>query len=129
MESAALDPQTLELLDRSVEVDMLTPRRDGSTSRRPIWVVVVDGDAYVRSYLGASGAWYRRALADGSAAIGTGGRTLEVDARPATDDELNRRVSDAFRAKYGRRSPGSTDAMVSPEVTATTLRLTRPAGQ
>ena len=36
-------------LDETVEVDMVTPRRDGSLSRRPVWVVVVDGDAYVRS--------------------------------------------------------------------------------
>jgi hypothetical protein len=126
MDASALDQDTLELLDQSREVEMRTPRRDGSMSSRPIWVVVVDGDAYVRSYRGARGAWYRRALADGSAVLGVGGRTLEVVVEPTADDELNRRVSEAFRAKYGARSPGSTEAMVSPEITRTTMRLTRP---
>ena len=69
MTDSELDQATLELLDRSIEVDMRTPRRDGSESSRPIWVVVADGVAYVRSYLGEQGAWYRRALADGRANI------------------------------------------------------------
>jgi hypothetical protein len=126
MDASALDQDTLQLLDQSIEVDIWTPRRDGSMSSRPIWVVVVDGDAYVRSYRGARGAWYRRALADGGAVLGIDGRTLEVVGQPTADDELNRRVSEAFRAKYGTRSPGPTEAMVSPEITRTTMRLTRP---
>ena len=127
MDASALDLDTLQLLDQSVEVDIRTPRRDGSVSSRPIWIVVVDGDAYVRSYRGARGAWYRRALADGGAVLGVDGRTLEVVVQPTADDELNRRVSEAFRAKYGARSPGPTEAMVSPEITRTTMRLTRAA--
>ncbi len=117
------DTNTLKALDTIIEVDMLTPRADGSMSRRPIWVVVVDGEAYVRSYLGASGAWYQRLLADGKAALDLGGQTIEVTAEPAGGEELNRRISDTFRAKYGELSPESTEAMVSPEVIATTLRL------
>lgn len=119
-----LDDAMLEALDRTAEIDIETPRRDGSLSRRPIWVVVVDGEAYVRSWLGARGAWYRRARADGRAAIGVEGRTIEIGLEPAEDEESNRRVSQAFEAKYGRRSPGSTKEMVAPEVSATTLRLT-----
>jgi hypothetical protein len=118
-----LDPATLELLDRSIEVDVLTPRRDGSMSRRPIWVVVVDGDAYVRSYRGEQGAWYRRARRDGRAAVAVDGETLEVMLEPEGDEDVNERVSDAFRAKYGARSPGPTETMVNEEVSRTTLRL------
>jgi hypothetical protein len=124
MPGAPLDQATLELLDRSIEIEMRTPRRDGSMSSRPIWVVVVDGDAYVRSYLGTRGAWYRRALADGRARIAVDGTELPVGVEPVQDDELNRRVSEAFRAKYGALDPGPTEAMVSPEVSRTTLRLT-----
>jgi hypothetical protein len=123
-----LDRETLELLHRTDEIDILTPRRDGSTASRPIWVVVVDGDAYVRSWLGGKGAWYRRALADGGAAVQVGGRTLDVGLEPAQDEELNRQVSDAFWEKYGARFRGPTEEMVTPEVEATNLRLTpRPA--
>jgi hypothetical protein len=124
---SALDQETLDALDESGEIEMQTPRRDGSTSTRPIWVVVADGDAYVRSYLGERGAWYRRALADGAATIGVGDRAIEVGVEPAQDEDVNERVSEAFRAKYGERSPGPTDTMVGPEVARTTLRLTRAA--
>ena len=123
MTGSGLDRAMLANLDETVEVDMVTPRRDGSLSSRPIWVVVVDGDAYVRSYRGESGAWYRRARSDGRATIGVDGRAVEVGVEPVSDDETNRRVSDAFRAKYGERSPGPTDTMVNDEVSRTTLRL------
>jgi hypothetical protein len=123
--SSALDQATLELLDESAEIEMRTPRRDGSISSRPIWVVVVDGDAYVRSAFGTRGAWYRRALADGQAAIGVDSRTVDVGVEPAHDDDVILRVSEAYRAKYGARSPGPTEGMLAPEVSGTTLRLTQ----
>jgi hypothetical protein len=126
---SSLDPETRELLDASIEVDMLTPRSDGSESRRPIWVVVADGDGYVRSYLGERGAWYQRALADGRAALEVAGRRIDVAVEPVHDEDINRKVSDAFQAKYGDSSPGPTQAMVSPEVTETTLRLLTSASQ
>ena len=125
MARSDLDRATLRALDQSPEVDMITPRRDGSRSRRPIWVVVVDGDAYVRSYRGGSGAWYRRACADGQAAIGADGRAIDVGVEPVGDEETNHLVSDAFRAKYSERSPGPTETMVNDEVSRTTLRLTQ----
>ena len=125
MTGSGLDRAMLANLDETVEVDMVTPRRDGSLSSRPIWVVVVDGDAYVRSYRGESGAWYRQARADGQATIGVDGRAIEVGVEPVSDDETNRKVSDAFRAKYGERSPRPTETMVGDEVSRTTLRLIR----
>jgi hypothetical protein len=119
-----MDQATLDLLDAAIEVDARTPRRDGSTSSRPIWIVVVDGVPYVRSYRGERGAWYRRARADGELEIAAGDTKIGARVEPIADAELDRRISDAFRAKYRRRSPASTDAMVTPEVVATTLRLT-----
>ena len=120
-----LDRTALGLLDEAVEVEMRTPRRDGSISSRPIWIVVVEGDAYVRSYYGPGAAWYRRIRADGRAALGVAGSLIEVAGEPIDDDALDGRISAAFRAKYGRRSPGPTAGMVSPAAAATTLRLTR----
>jgi hypothetical protein len=93
------------------------------TKRVPIWAVVVDDEAYVRSYRGERGAWYRRALREGRIEI----EGIEARVEPERDPERNERISAAFRAKYGKRSPSSTDAMVTPEVVATTLRLARPA--
>jgi len=126
MTGSELDQATLDLFDRSVEVDIRTPRRDGSESSRPIWVVVVDGNAYVRSYLGAQGAWYRRALADGRATIAKQDTIVPVGLEPDHDEDVNRRVSEAFQSKYGERSAASTATMIDPERSETTLRLTRP---
>jgi hypothetical protein len=111
---ATLNPEAIEMLDRTREVHVAAPGK-----RVPIWAVVVDGEAYVRSYRGERGAWYRRALREGRVEI----EGIEAKVEPEHDAELNERISQAFRAKYGERSPGSTDAMVAPEVVATTLRL------
>ncbi|TMK71035.1 MAG: DUF2255 family protein, partial [Actinobacteria bacterium] len=67
---------------------------------------------------------YSRAAADGEAAIGVRDDTIEVGVERVNDEELNRQVSEAYRAKYGANSPDSTEAMITPEVTETTLRLT-----
>jgi hypothetical protein len=123
MAAAPLDSSTIELLDAAIEIEAQTPRRDGSISSRPIWVVVSDGDAYVRSYRGASGAWYRRAKADGALTLVVDGTQVRATAEPVDDDEVNGRVSDAYREKYSARSPGPTETMVDDRVSATTLRL------
>jgi hypothetical protein len=126
MPGSTLDQTTLDLLDGAIEVEARTPRRDGSISSRPIWVVVADGEAYVRSYRGPGGAWYRRAGDDGRLTLVADQSEIEAAVEPTTDDEVNRRVSDAYRQKYGARSPGATDTMLDPPVTATTLRLAAP---
>ena len=126
MPGSTLDQTTLDLLDGAIEVEARTPRRDGSISSRPIWVVVADGEAYVRSYRGPGGAWYRRARDDGRLTLVADQSEIEAAVEPTTDDEVNRRVSDAYRQKYGARSPGSTETMLDPPVTATTLRLAAP---
>jgi hypothetical protein len=123
MAASPLDSSTIDRLDAAIEVDAQTPRRDGSTSRRPIWVVVSDGTAYVRSYRGASGAWYQRARADGELTLIVGGDEVYATADPVDDDGVNRRVSEAYRDKYGASSPGPTETMIGEEVSRTTLRL------
>jgi hypothetical protein len=102
------------MLDRTLEVHVATP-----TEPLPIWAVVVDDQAYVRSFHGERGAWYRRALREGRIEI----EGIEARVEPERDPDVNARISDAFRAKYGTRSPSSTAAMITPEVAATTLRL------
>jgi len=88
---------------------MVTPRRDGPLSRRPIWVVVVDGEAYVRSYRGESGGWYRQARADGLATIGVDGRALEVGVEPVSDEETPRGSRSRCRRPVHTMWPISTD--------------------
>jgi hypothetical protein len=109
-----MDSAALEHLDTTVEVHVQTP-----TKQLPIWAVVTDGEAYIRSYNGPGGAWYRRALRERRVVID--GTAFSVEPEP--DDAVNANVSQAFRDKYGARSPRPTEGMVSAEVAATTLRL------
>ena len=122
MTAARFDHHTLVRLAEADEIEMRTPRADGTASSRQIWVVVVDGIPYVRSYAGARGAWYQHARRDGRAEVGVDGETLAVRAVPAAG-EADEQVSAAYHDKYGRQSPGPTEAMVTPQVVATTLRL------
>jgi hypothetical protein len=115
----------LQRLAQEREVQVRARGRDGSPVDLPVWIVVVDDEPYVRSYRAERGAWYRRARAAGRMTLVVGGQVLPVLVRPVGDDEVNRRVSEAFIAKYGNRGPGRT--MVSEAVAATTLRLA-PAG-
>src|SRR5438105_10765325 len=118
---ARFENSLVRQLDHDREVQVRTQRRDGSTADVPIWIVTVDDEPYVRSYLAERGAWYRRARAEGTMTLVARGQAVPVLAQPGEGDDLNRRVSEAFTAKYGTGGPART--MVSPAVAATTLRL------
>ena len=68
----ALDAETLALFDGTDEVRIET-HRDESAPRHAttIWVVVVDGAAFVR---GGAGRWYREVSANSKAALLVGDR-------------------------------------------------------
>jgi hypothetical protein len=122
------DHRTLVRLQEADEVEMRVARGDGTPTSRLIWVVVVDGVPYVRSYRGERGLWYRRARAQGTAELGVEGVDLPVAVVPDGGGDLDERISAAYHAKYGRHSPGPTEGMVTPPVVATTLRLEQVDG-
>jgi hypothetical protein len=111
----------LDLMDRTGEVDIETHAPDGTVHRTVIWVVVVDGIPYIRSYRGATARWYREITADPDGAIIVGDRRIEVRAVPATDDASVEACSRGFWAKYPEDP--ATPAMVALAVLDTTLRL------
>jgi hypothetical protein len=86
-----------------------------------IWVVVDDGEVFVRSVRGESGKWYQRVLADPEVTLRIGDDRVHVRAVPADDPESVERASSALRHKYP--PGGSLDSMHLPEVLGTTLRL------
>jgi hypothetical protein len=118
---AGFDDPLLQTFDRDREVQVRVRRRDGSMVDLPIWIVTVGEEPYVRSYRAERGAWYRHARERGSMTVVARGQVVAVAVEPAADEDLNRQVSEAFTAKYGRGGPART--MVSDEVAATTLRL------
>lgn len=118
------DTETLNLLDKTNEVRIETRRDADSPAHRTIvWVVVVDGEVYVRSVRGTKGRWFREISSNPEGALHVGQRRIPVRAAPATDDSTVEAVSDAYRSKYEGYLPGPTAAMVRPEVLQTTLKL------
>lgn len=119
------DPQDFATLEGAGEIRIAGEREDG-TLRSPviIWSVVVDGELYVRSVRGRSGAWYRgtQARHRGTvAADGAASHDVTFEDVPA-DDPVQDRLDDAFRAKYGRGP--SVDAITAPTALEATLRVT-----
>jgi hypothetical protein len=122
--NASFDTDTLRLIDGVREVRIETSRdEDAPAHRTTIWVVTMDGSVFVRSVRGGKGRWYREVSANPAAALHVGGDRIPVRAVPVTDDATIAAVSEAYREKYGRTSPGSTRAMVQPDTLPTTLRL------
>jgi hypothetical protein len=114
------DPKTLSLLEETEEIQIVTRAQD-TTHKATIWIVVVDGTPYIRSFTGAKGRWYQTILANPEAQIKAGDTTIDVRATPVTDAKTIEKVSDAYLEKY-RDSPYAKD-MVRPEIFPTTLRL------
>ena len=66
-----------------------------------IWVVVVDGRVFVRSWSLKARSWWRRFLVRPAGAIQVAGRTVPVRAVRTRSERLNDAVSRAYLEKYG----------------------------
>jgi hypothetical protein len=116
---AKFDAETMHELR---DVDELAIRTDKHPkSAVVIWVVVADDEVFVRSWRGAKGRWYRDLAAGGVATLEWAGRSLPVQAFPASDPDAVARTSREFLSKYRRSS--HAQEMVRPETLPTTLRL------
>ncbi|GGN95011.1 hypothetical protein GCM10011579_095130 [Streptomyces albiflavescens] len=111
------------VMDRA-EIVLWVRHANGRWSARTVWVVVVDGEAYVRSAFGWRSAWYRRVLMHADTEVEVAGVRLSVALQPVDDPELVQRVSGAYWAKYGLSWPGPVESMNGREAAATTMRLT-----
>jgi hypothetical protein len=113
------DADTLRALRDTEEVTIRTDKRPATAV--VIWVVVADGEVFVRSVRGAKGRWYRDLAAGGSATLEVAGRRLAVQATPATDQASIARASREYLRKY--QSSPYAQTVVRAEVLPTTLRL------
>lgn len=116
------DAETIKSLKELEEVKIVTKPPD-STAGQPvtIWVVVVHGAVYVRSFTGPKGRWYQNILAHPKAELKFAGKTVHVNAVPVRDPKIIKAVSQAYLEKY-RGSPYAKD-MVKPPMLPTTLLL------
>jgi hypothetical protein len=121
-DAGAFSDEVIERLRTEREVRIETRRPpDGPVHKTIIWVVVDNGRAYVRTYLGARSRWYREAMAAPNCTLWLGKEAVPVRVVPATDPAQVEAVSRGFEAKYPRSQ--STAAMVRDEVLETTLEL------
>ena len=118
----------LEALDRAKILGV----RSGTTHRHTgIWVVVVEGRVFVRSWNDKPTGWYRalRAEPEGTIALGgKGGRELPIRAKPVRGATVLAAVTAAYARKYD--TPASLKwvrGFAEPSRVATTLELV-PAG-
>ena len=94
---------TNELLDlaQAEEIVISFVRPDGTRGSTPIWDVEVGNEIYIRSGGGTSGGWYRRLRTNPEGEVHLSGNVYPVRAEPVGDTELQSRVTEAYRAKYG----------------------------
>lgn len=118
---------TSEELDKIGDAEelVIAPRRRDGALRKPvtIWVVHVGDDLYVRSYKGSASAWFRRVQVQHEGRIWAGGVEKDVAFVEEADPVINDKIDAAYRTKYGRY-PQYVAPMLTPEVRATTIKLT-----
>ena len=118
-----MTPEQLGQLAETALVHIETSR-GSRTVKTVIWVVVVDGEVFVRSVRGDDGNWYQRAVENPAVALVTDDLRVGFTAVAAADNHSITKVSKAIADKYTGKS---VDAMNHPDVVHTTLRL-EPVG-
>jgi hypothetical protein len=118
----AFDGDLLKRLDERREVRIETVRPDGTTRLTIIWIVVEQGEVYVRSWKGERGYWYQAAREEPEQVwLVIDKRRVPVVAVSAGDEESISRCSAGLRRKYARS--GSLAGMLNADVLHTTMRL------
>ena len=127
--TAAWSPAELREIDAARELLIAGRRADGSLRRWvPVWVVSSGGLVYVRTWYRRDTGWFGHVLASRRARIRVPGLEADVAVEDVGEGtpELRAGVDAAYEAKYGRG--GGTEAMVSAEAAAATLRLSPEGG-
>ena len=79
--------------------------RSGEAHRHTgVWVVVVEGRAFVRSWNDKPTGWYQAFLEEPRGTVTVGEREVAVRARGVRSERLRRAVSDAYAAKYDTKA-------------------------
>ena len=89
-----------------------------------VWVVLVEGRAFVRSWNDKPTGWYRAFRDEPRGSISLGGEEWAVRARHVRSERLRRAVTAAYAAKYDTKaSPKWVRGFAEPAREATTLEL------
>jgi nitroreductase len=120
--AATFDAATLARLAEAWEIEIETRAGPAATVHRTvIWVVVEDGQAFIRTVRGPRSRWYREALAHPRVVVLVDGERIAATVVPAADAEWVALCSFGLARKYA--SDPSLPAMLAPGVLGTTLRV------
>ena len=86
-----------------------------------IWVVRHGDDLYVRSVNGRTASWFRGAQDRHEAHVHAG--VVDKDVLLVETDDMNDEIDAAYRTRYRRYAASIIDAITSPQVRATTIKL------
>jgi len=79
-------------------VTIVTRQMDGSWRDTTVWLVVLDGQGYVRT---GNTRWFRNIERDPDVALRVGEAEYRLRAERVEQEELRERITAAFREKYG----------------------------
>jgi hypothetical protein len=80
-------------------VSVVSRDADGSLRERTIWLLVLDGQPYIRT--GSTTVWGANVLRDPNITLKLGAESAALRATRVTDPALLARIQAAFAAKYG----------------------------
>ena len=119
---ASFTAEQLAAIDAARTVRVETRRTPESpTHRTTIWIVVEDGQVFVRSVRGERGRWYRDLLQVPDGTLHVARQAIPVRAEPAADPAAIEACSRGLERSYA--GDPSLASMLRPNVLASTLRL------
>ena len=111
----------LEALDRA---KILGVRAGAEHRHTGVWVVVVEGRVFVRSWNDKPTGWYRAFREQLHGAVSVAGHELPVRAVPVRSQRLRHAVTEAFASKYDTKASEKwVRGFAEPQREATTLEL------
>ncbi|RIL06452.1 MAG: hypothetical protein DCC71_06490 [Proteobacteria bacterium] len=97
--SASSPPPDWNALADVGTIRISAPEADGTPRERTIWLVVVDGSAYIRA--GGTSSWDDAIDTDPDVTVHVNDVAYDLRATRIPEGELTERVHRAFREKYG----------------------------
>ncbi len=119
-------PEDIRRIGSAAELEIAVKRADGSRRpRRPIWVVCVGHQVYVRTWYRRDTGWFAHALASRRADIRVPGLEAAVTIEEIGTEPtgLRAEIDAAYRTKYQHYGASAVGPMVADAAAATTLRL------
>ena len=97
-EAARAEPIDWNAVSGEDTVVILTKEADGAPRETTVWLVVLDGQGYVRT---GDTHWHRNIARDPKIGVRVAGKEHAVTAEHVRDPALHARINTAFNDKYG----------------------------